>query len=101
MDGVIEPERLAQISLGQENPRMRMNAAPGSRTIRTRTLKGFHNTVLYSPFRAKRIAAEKPGALPPADMLWPVGPNRSVPVGFQEFLGLRGLPHFPKTSASP
>ncbi len=25
-----EPERLAQISLGQENPRMRMNAAPGS-----------------------------------------------------------------------
>jgi|GEM_PF-5056291 len=29
MDAVIEPERLAQISLGQENPRMRMNAAPG------------------------------------------------------------------------
>ena len=28
-------------------------------------------------------------------MLWPVGPNRSVPVGFQEFLGLCGLPHFP------
>jgi len=25
----IEPERLAHISLGQENPRMRMNAAPG------------------------------------------------------------------------
>ena len=25
----IEPERLANISLGQENPRMRMNAAPG------------------------------------------------------------------------
>jgi len=25
----IEPERLADISLGQENPRMRMNAAPG------------------------------------------------------------------------
>jgi len=24
-----EPERLAHISLGQENPRMRMNAAPG------------------------------------------------------------------------
>jgi len=30
MDAVIEPERLAQISLRQENPRMRMNAAPGS-----------------------------------------------------------------------
>jgi len=56
---VIEPERLAQISLGQENPRMRMNAAPGSRPIRTRTLKGFHNVVLFNPFRAKRIAAEK------------------------------------------
>ena len=101
MDAVIEPERLAQISLGQENPRMRMNAAPGSRTIRTRTLKGFHNTVLCSPFRAKRIAAEKPGALPQADLLWPVGPNRSVSVGFQEFVGLCGLPHFPMTSASP
>jgi len=25
----MEPERLAHISLGQENPRMRMNAAPG------------------------------------------------------------------------
>ena len=37
MGAVIEPERLVQISLGQENPRMRMNAAPGSRTIRTRT----------------------------------------------------------------
>jgi len=24
-----EPERLAHISLGQENPQMRMNAAPG------------------------------------------------------------------------
>jgi len=24
-----EPERLSHISLGQENPRMRMNAAPG------------------------------------------------------------------------
>ena len=48
MDAVIEPERLVQISLGQENPRMRMNAAPGS-------------------------------------LLWPVGPNRSVSVGFQEF----------------
>jgi len=24
-----EPERLAHINLGQENPRMRMNAAPG------------------------------------------------------------------------
>ena len=95
---VIEPERLAQISLGQENPRMRMNAAPGSRTIRTRTLKGFHNAVLSSPFRAKRIAAEKPGALPQADLLWPVGPNRSVSVGFQEFVGLCGLPHFPMTS---
>jgi len=45
---VTEPERLVQISLGQENPRMRMNAAPGSRTIRTRTLKGFHNTVLLT-----------------------------------------------------
>ena len=101
MDAVIEPERLAQISLGQENPRMRMNAAPGSRTIRTRTLKGFHNAVLCSPFRAKRIAAEKPGALPQADLLWPVGPNRSVSVGFQEFVGLCGLPHFPMTSASP
>jgi len=98
---VIEPERLAQISLGQENPRMRMNAAPGSRTIRTRTLKGFHNAVLCSPFRAKRIAAEKPGALFQADLLWPVGPNRSVPVGFQEFVGLCGLPHFTMTSASP
>ena len=101
MDAVIEPERLVQISLGQENPRMRMNAAPGSRTVRTRTLKGFHNTVLCSPFRAKRIAAEKPGALPQADLLWPVGPNRSVSVGFQEFVGLCGLPHFPMTSASP
>ena len=101
MDAVIEPERLVQISLGQENPRMRMNAAPGSRTIRTRTLKGFHNAVLCSPFRAKRIAAEKPGALPQADLLWPVGPNRSVSVGFQEFVGLCGLPHFPMTSASP
>jgi|GEM_PF-3676540 len=30
VDAVIEPERLVQISLGQENPRMRMNAAPGS-----------------------------------------------------------------------
>ena len=30
LDAVIEPERLAQISLGQENPRMRMNVAPGS-----------------------------------------------------------------------
>ena len=30
MDAVIEPERLVQISLGQENLRMRMNAAPGS-----------------------------------------------------------------------
>jgi len=29
MDALIEPERLAQISLGQGNPRMRMNAAPG------------------------------------------------------------------------
>jgi len=28
MDAVIEPERLVQISLGQENPRMRMNAGP-------------------------------------------------------------------------
>jgi len=28
MDAVIEPERLVQVSLGQENPRMRMNAAP-------------------------------------------------------------------------
>jgi len=52
MDAVIEPERLVQISLGQEYPRMRMNAAPGSRAIRTRTLKGFHNAVLCSPFRA-------------------------------------------------
>jgi len=25
----MEPERLGHISLGQENPRMRMNAAPG------------------------------------------------------------------------
>ena len=64
MDAVIEPERLVKISLGQENPRMRMNAAPGS-------------------------------------LLWPVGPNRSVSVGFQEFVGLCGLPHFPMTSASP
>ena len=54
MDAVIEPERLVQISLGQENPRMRMNAAPGSRTIRTRTLKGFHNAVLHRPFRRRR-----------------------------------------------
>jgi len=43
----------------------------------------------------------KPGALPQADLLWPVGPNRSVSVGFQEFAGLCGLPHFPMTSASP
>jgi len=35
MDAVIEPERLVQISQGQDNPRMRMNAAPGSRAIRT------------------------------------------------------------------
>ena len=65
MDAVIEPERLVQISLGQENPRMRINAAPGSRTIRTRTLKGFHNTVLCSPFRAKRIAADKTWGVAP------------------------------------
>jgi len=101
MDAVIEPERLVQISLGQENPRMRINAAPGLRTIRTRTLKWFHNAVLCSPFRAKRIAAEKPGTLPQAALLWPVGPNRSVSVGFQEFVGLCRLPHFPMTSASP
>ena len=31
MDALIEPERLAQISLGQEISRMRMNAAPGLR----------------------------------------------------------------------
>jgi len=31
-------------------------------------------------------------------MLWPVGLNRSVSVGFQEFVGLCGLPHFPMTS---
>ena len=31
-------------------------------------------------------------------MLWPVGPNRSVSVSFQEFVGLCGLPHFPMTS---
>jgi len=65
MDALIEPERLAQVSLGQENSRMRMNAAPGSRTIRTRTLKGFHNTVLCSPFRAKRIAADKTWGVAP------------------------------------
>jgi len=29
VSAAIEPERLAHISLGQENPRMRMNAAPG------------------------------------------------------------------------
>ncbi|HQZ66015.1 MAG TPA: hypothetical protein PLY87_13095, partial [Planctomycetaceae bacterium] len=52
------------------------------------------------PFRAKRIAAEKPGALPQAALLWPVGPNRSVSVGFQQFVGLCTLPHFPMTSAS-
>jgi len=78
---------------------MRMNAAPGSRPLRTRTLKGFHNAVLCSPFRAKRIAAEKPGALPQADLLWPVGPNLTVSVGFQEFVALCGLPHLPITSA--
>jgi len=65
MDAVIEPERLAQVSLGQENPRMRMNAAPGSRTIRTRTLKGFHNAILCSPFRAKRIVADKTWGVAP------------------------------------
>jgi len=32
---------------------------------------------------------------------WPVGPNRSVSVGFPEVVGLCGLPHFPITSASP
>jgi len=51
-------------------------------------------------FQGKRIAAETPGALPQADMLWPVGPNRSVSVGFQEFVGLCGLPHFPTLSFS-
>jgi len=54
VDAVIEPERLVQISLGQENPRMRMNAALGSRLNRTRTLRGFHNAVLCSPFRQRR-----------------------------------------------
>jgi len=29
LSAATEPERLAHISLGQENPRMRMNAAPG------------------------------------------------------------------------
>ena len=65
LDAVIEPERLAQISLGQENPRMRMNAAPGSRTIRTRTLKGFHNAILCRPFRAKRIVIDKTWGVAP------------------------------------
>ena len=65
MDAVIEPERLVQISLGQENLRRRMNAAPGSRTIRTRTLKGFHNAVLCSPFRAKHFAADKTWGVAP------------------------------------
>jgi len=65
MAAVIEPEMLAEISLGQENPRMRMNAAPGSRTIRTRTLKGFHNAVLCCPFRAKRIVADKTWGVAP------------------------------------
>ena len=65
MDAVIEPEGLAQISLGQENPRMRMNAAPGSRAIRRRTRKGFHNAVLCSPFRARRIAVNKTWGVAP------------------------------------
>ena len=43
----------------------------------------------------------KPWALPQADLLWPVGPNRSVSVGFQEFVALCGLPHFRIISASP
>ncbi len=101
MDAVIEPERLAQISLGQENPRMRMNAAPGSRTIRTRTLKGFHNAFCIALSGQNAGVSKKPGALPQADRLWPVGPNRSVSVGFQKFVGLCRLPHFPMTSASP
>jgi len=58
MDAVIEPERLVQISLGQENLRRRMNAAPGSRTIRTRTLKGFHNAALCSPSRRWDVIRE-------------------------------------------
>ena len=64
MDAVIEPERLVQISLGQENPRMRMNAAPGSRTLRTRTLKGFHNAVLCRPFRANALLPKTLGRCP-------------------------------------
>ena len=64
MDAVIEPERPVQISLGQENSRMRMNAAPGSRTIRTRTLKGFDNAVLCSPFRANALLPKNLGRCP-------------------------------------
>ena|GEM_PF-1091641 len=73
MDAVIEPERLAQISLGQENPRRRMNAAPGSRTIRTRTLKGFHNTVLCSPFRANALLPKNLGRCPRLTCCGPLG----------------------------
>jgi len=73
MDAVIEPERLAQISLGQENPRMRMNAAPGSRPIRTRTLKGFHNAVLCRPFRANALLPKDLGRCPRLTCCGPLG----------------------------
>jgi len=124
MDAVIEPERLVQISLGQENPRMRMNAAPCSLCFRA---KGPSVPIAWAigpghsvsrvpkpqsgrPFdeNASNCRPVGPSSLInrrlPGPMAMaigtngPLGRNGSVSVGFQEFVGLCGLPLFPMTS---
>ena len=57
LNAAMEPERLTQISLGQVNLRMRMNAALGCYSVSTRTLTGFRNAALRCPFRAKFVGA--------------------------------------------
>jgi len=49
MDAVIEPEWLVQISLGQENPRMPMNAAPGSLVCSTAFRRNSHGPLRRFP----------------------------------------------------
>ena len=78
-----EPERLGHISLGQENSRMRMNAAPGLFSALNTNPERVPHCCSALPFQGKITwVLLKPGALPTlsalpqADLPRPVGPNR-------------------------
>jgi|688.fasta_scaffold534176_2 hypothetical protein len=72
----IEPEWLAHLSLGQENPRMWVNAALCEDPVRQETLNGFHEPALCGPFRGTVVPKMLMDALPQADLSGPVRQNR-------------------------